>query len=75
MAKHRAGKSSGSPRHTERVGSGMGASAGQVSTGGPGKAAMRVTPHMSGTNFQPGATPGKLSTYSEGAAPPKGYGR
>jgi hypothetical protein len=71
MAKmrHRAGKSSGSPRHTEKVGPGYGGQgAGQVSAGGPGKAAMRVTPHMSAGQFQGGANsygPPKMPTYSE----------
>lgn len=67
-SRHRASKSSGSPRHTERVGAGSGMSAGQVSCGGPGKAAMRVTPHMSAAQFQGGAnsySPGKMSTYRE----------
>lgn len=38
-----------------RIGAGPVMGAGIVKTGGPGVAAMRVKPHMSGTNFQGGA--------------------
>lgn len=69
MAKHRAGKSSGSHRHTERMGPGPVAGAGMVAAGGPGPAARRVTPQMAGANFTGGANsynaPG-MKTYKEG---------
>ena len=67
-SRHRSMKSSGSPRHTEKVGTGSAMGAGQVSAGGPGKAAMRVTPHMSAAQFEGGANsykPGKMPTYSQ----------
>lgn len=43
--------------------------AGMVMTGGPGKAAMRVKPHMAGANFQGGANsykPSKMSKITSG---------
>lgn len=57
------GRSSGSPRHTERMGGGNTAGAGQVATGGPGVMAKRVTPANHFT------TPAAKGT------PPKGMGR
>lgn len=67
--KMRASKSSGSHAHKgERMGRGSAQGAGMVSTGGPGKAAMRVTPHMSAASFEGGANaykPAKMSVNNE----------
>ena len=52
-----------------RMGPGPVAGAGMVTTGGPGKAAMRVKPHMAGAKFSGGAnsySPPKMSTYRQG---------
>lgn len=52
-----------------RTGPGPVAGAGQVCTGGPGKAAMRVKPHMAGAKFEGGANsykPPRMSVTSQG---------
>lgn len=52
-----------------RMGAGPVAGAGIVRTGGPGKAAMRVTPKPAGGKFSGGAnsyTPPKMSTQKMG---------
>lgn len=52
-----------------RTGPGPVAGAGMVMTGGPGKAAMRVKPHMAGAGFTGGAnsySPPKMSKTSQG---------
>lgn len=59
-------RTSGSPAHTERVGSGDKAGAGQVAAGGPGVMAKRVTPanHFA-TPAAKGTPPKGMSRYSE----------
>lgn len=52
-----------------RMGAGPVAGAGMLTTGGPGKAAMRVTPHMAGAKFTGGAnsySPPNMSKISQG---------
>jgi len=67
-SRSRATRSSGSSAHrNERSGAGP-AGAGEVATGGPGKAAGRVRPHISGAQFEGGAnsySPKGMKTYSE----------
>lgn len=52
-----------------RTGAGPVAGAGMLTTGGPGKAAMRVSPRMAGAKFSGGAnsySPPKMSKTSQG---------
>lgn len=52
-----------------RTGPGPVAGAGMVMTGGPGRAAMKVKPHMAGANFTGGAnsySPPKMSKTNQG---------
>lgn len=60
--------SSGSPYHTERSGSGPVAGAGEVYTGGPGKAARGYSVDSNVSGSRPaasGSNPKGMKTYSE----------
>lgn len=61
---------SGTKAHSNmKTGPGPVKGAGEVMTGGPGRAAMRVKPHMAGANFEGGKnsySPPKMSKYSQG---------
>lgn len=70
MKKMKSRHSSGTNAQSNmRTGPGPVKGAGEVMTGGPGRAAMRVKPHMAGANFTGGANsykPPRMSKTNQG---------